>query len=162
MSQSEMTHEEALRVIFDNTPDGGTIAVRDESEMKLVASWNSDAKRVVPALTKPPASFFFEPLDDKVLVREVAKPDKVGVVFVPGQAFETAEGIVVAVGRGRINASTGMRDRLTVNIGDHVVWHAPQGQMTRGWPITVNDEKYVILLEVAILGIRKVVPNASS
>lgn len=87
------------------------------------------------------------PLHDHVIVTRV-KADTVspGGIFIPPTAQEkTTEGIVIAVGNGRI-MENGTVTPLDVKKGDHVLFEKYSGA-----EVKINGEDFVVLLEQNII-----------
>ncbi len=84
------------------------------------------------------------PLHDRVVVRRKEEEDKTaGGILLPGSAQETpSEGVVVAVGNGRVLDSGEVRP-VDVNVGDVVVFGKYAGSDT----IEVDGEELIILSE---------------
>ncbi|TVQ93694.1 MAG: co-chaperone GroES [Deltaproteobacteria bacterium] len=89
------------------------------------------------------------PLYDRVLVQRVEEEARSkGGLFLPESAKEKpSEGIVIAVGKGRVN-DKGEVTKLVVNEGDRVVFGKYAGN-----EIKVNGEERLILKESEIFGI---------
>jgi chaperonin GroES len=90
------------------------------------------------------------PLADRVLVKPMdMKEVKKGGIIIPDTAKEKPqEGEVVAVGKGRINETSGERIALEVKKGDKVLY----GKYS-GTEITIDDVEYLILRESDILAV---------
>ncbi len=90
------------------------------------------------------------PLSDRVLVRpKDPKEVKKGGIIIPDTAKEKPqEGEIIAVGKGRVNETTGKRMPLEVKKGDRVLY----GKYS-GTEITVDDIEYLILRESDILAV---------
>ncbi len=90
------------------------------------------------------------PLADRVVIKPLdVKEVKKGGIIIPDTAKEKPqEGEVVAVGKGRINESTGERIALEVKKGDRVLY----GKYS-GTEITIDDVEYLIMRESDILAI---------
>ena len=90
-----------------------------------------------------------KPLHDRVLVRRTESEEKTkGGLIIPDSAKEKpAEGIVCAIGNGRV-ADDGELRPLTVKVGDRVLF----GKYA-GTEIKVSGEDRLILREDDILGI---------
>ncbi|RJR31802.1 MAG: co-chaperone GroES [Candidatus Latescibacterota bacterium] len=90
------------------------------------------------------------PLADRVLVKPMdVKEVKKGGIIIPDTAKEKPqEGEVVAVGKGRINETSGERIALEVKKGDKVLY----GKYS-GTEITIDDVEYLILRESDILAV---------
>ena len=90
------------------------------------------------------------PLADRVLVKPIdPKEVKKGGIIIPDTAKEKPqEGEIIAVGKGRLNETTGERIALEVKKGNHVLY----GKYS-GTEITIDDIEYLILRESDILAI---------
>lgn len=90
------------------------------------------------------------PLADRVLVKPIdPKEVKKGGIIIPDTAKEKPqEGKVIAVGKGRLNETTGERIALEVKKGDRILY----GKYS-GTEITVDDIEYLIMRESDILAI---------
>lgn len=88
------------------------------------------------------------PLADKLVVELPEKVEKIGSIFIPDQAKEEkSEGIVIAVGPGRI-AESGALIPVRVSVGDKVAFGKWAGD-----DIDANGRRLKILKEVEILAI---------
>ncbi len=90
-----------------------------------------------------------QPLGDRVLVQRVEAGEEVrGGIVIPDTAKEKPqEGVVVAVGAGRV-LDSGQKVAMSVKAGDKVLF----GKYS-GTEIKLNDEEYLIMGEGEILGI---------
>jgi chaperonin GroES len=91
------------------------------------------------------------PLGDRVMVKPLVdlKEVKKGGIIIPDTAKEKPmEGEVIAVGKGRINETTGARIAPEVKKGDKVLY----GKYS-GTEITIDNVEYLILREADILAI---------
>lgn len=90
------------------------------------------------------------PLADRVLVKPMDQAEvKKGGIIIPDTAKEKPqEGEVIAVGKGRVNETTGARIALEVKKGDKVLY----GKYS-GTEITIDDKEYLILRESDILAV---------
>jgi chaperonin GroES len=90
------------------------------------------------------------PLADRVVVKPMdVKEVKKGGIIIPDTAKEKPhEGEIVAVGKGRVNETTGERIALEVKKGDKVLY----GKYS-GTEITIDNVEYLILRESDILAI---------
>ena len=90
------------------------------------------------------------PLADRVLVKPMdLKEVKKGGIIIPDTAKEKPqEGEVIAIGKGRINETSGERIPLEVKKGDKVLY----GKYS-GTEITIDNVEYLILRESDILAI---------
>ena len=91
-----------------------------------------------------------KPLADRLVVEPTEREDMTASgIYVPETAKEKPqEGEIVAVGKGRLNETTGERIALEVKKGDKVLY----GKYS-GTEITVNDKEYLILRESDILAV---------
>jgi chaperonin GroES len=90
------------------------------------------------------------PLADRVLVKPIDQKEvKKGAIIIPDTAKEKPqEGEIVAVGKGRMNETTGERIPMEVKKGNRVLY----GKYS-GTEITVDDIEYLILRESDILAV---------
>jgi chaperonin GroES len=90
------------------------------------------------------------PLADRVLVKPMdLKEVKKGGIIIPDTAKEKPmEGEVIAVGKGRINETTGERIPVEIKKGDKVLY----GKYS-GTEITIDNVEYLILRESDILAV---------
>jgi len=90
------------------------------------------------------------PLGDRVMVKPLdLKEVKKGGIIIPDTAKEKPmEGEVIAVGKGRINETSGERIACEVKKGDKVLY----GKYS-GTEISIDDVEYLILRESDILAI---------
>ena len=88
------------------------------------------------------------PLADRVLVKPTEQEEvKKGGIIIPDTAKEKPqEGEVIAVGKGRVDESSGKRIEMEVKKGDKVLY----GKYS-GTEISVDDTDYLILRESDIL-----------
>lgn len=88
------------------------------------------------------------PLADRVLIKPIdPKEVKKGGIIIPDTAKEKPQqGKVIAVGKGRLNESTGERVKLEVKKGDTVLYGKYSGS-----DISIEGEDYLILRESDIL-----------
>ena len=89
------------------------------------------------------------PLDDHILLKRIEEKESVkGGIIIPDTAKEKPqEGVVVAVGNGKI-LDNGTRLTLEVKEGDHVLF----GKFS-GTEIKVEGEEHLIVREDDVLGI---------
>jgi chaperonin GroES len=89
------------------------------------------------------------PLHDRILLHRIEEKESVkGGIIIPDTAKEKPqEGLVVAVGNGRI-LENGIKIPLEVKEGDHVLF----GKFS-GTEIKVDGEEYLIVREDDVLGI---------
>ena len=90
-----------------------------------------------------------KPLGDRVLVQRVEAGEEIrGGIVIPDSAKEKPqEGVVVAVGAGRVLES-GQKVAMSLKAGDKVLFGKYSGS-----EIKLNDEEYLIMSEGEILGI---------
>ena len=90
--------------------------------------------------------FSIAPTSDRVLIRRIESPAKVGSIFIPDMAREELyEGIVVAAGPGRLSEKKVLLP-MTVHDGMRVVWGKYSGIV-----LTQDDKPYVLLREDEIV-----------
>ena len=89
------------------------------------------------------------PLHDRLLIRRIEETDSIkGGIIIPDTAKEKPqEGVVVAVGKGKI-LDDGTRQNMEVKSGDHILFGKYSGTY-----IKVEGEEYLILREEEVLGI---------
>ena len=91
-----------------------------------------------------------KPLGDRVVVRadkamEVSK----GGIYLPEATKEKpSEGVVLAIGTGRISGETGELVPLVVKVGDKVLF-----AKFAGVPVIVDDEELLIMREEEIFAV---------
>ena len=92
-----------------------------------------------------------KPLGDRVLVQRVEAGEEVrGGIVIPDTAKEKPqEGVVIAVGTGRV-LDSGQKVAMSVKAGDKILFGKYSGS-----EIKLNDEEYLIMSEGEILGILK-------
>jgi len=91
------------------------------------------------------------PLDDRVVVEPSEPEEKTrGGIVLPDSAREKPlQGTVVAVGPGKLMEKTGQRGKMSVKVGDRVIY----GKYS-GTEVELDGEEYVILRESDILAIQ--------
>ncbi len=91
------------------------------------------------------------PLEDRVVVERFEAEERTrGGIVLPDTAREKPLlGKVIATGPGKLIEKTGERGKLSVKVGDTVLF----GKYT-GTEIELNGEKYVILRESDVLAIQ--------
>ena len=89
------------------------------------------------------------PLHDRLLIRRIEETESIkGGIIIPDTAKEKPqEGVVVAVGKGKI-LDDGTRQNMEVEAGDHILF----GKYS-GTDIKVEGDEYLILREEEVLGI---------
>jgi len=92
------------------------------------------------------------PLDDRVVVQPNEPEERTpGGIVLPDTAKEKPlQGKVVAVGPGKLIEKTGERGKMSVKVGDRVIY----GKYS-GTEVELEGEKYVILRENDILAIQE-------
>ena len=90
------------------------------------------------------------PLADRVLVRPLEREEvtKSGIVLPDTAKEKPQEGVVEAVGNGRLNEQTGKREPVDVSVGDRVIYSKYAGN-----EVKVDEEDYLILGEKDILAV---------
>jgi len=93
-----------------------------------------------------------QPLHDRVIVRRVEEEEKTkGGIIIPDTAKEKPqEGIVVAVGSGRIEEDGKKKTPLEVKKGDRVLF-----SKYAGTEITIDGEEHLIMKEEDIIALIK-------
>ena len=91
-----------------------------------------------------------QPLGDRLILKAVdAKEIKKSGIIIPDTAKEKPqEGLVVAVGKGKIAEESGRLIAMEVKTGDTVLY----GKYS-GTEIKIDDEEYIIMREEDVLGI---------
>lgn len=89
------------------------------------------------------------PLGDRVVVKPTPSEEKTksGIVLPDTAKEKPQEGEVVAVGNGRV-LDNGQRLPMDVKVGDKILFSKYAGN-----EIKINDEEYLILREMDILGV---------
>ena len=89
------------------------------------------------------------PLNDRVVVKrlEEEKKSKGGIIIPDSAKEKPAEGVVMAVGKGKVNEK-GERTALEVKKGDHVLF-----SKYGGTDVKLDGEDLLIMREDDILGI---------
>ena len=87
-------------------------------------------------------------LEDRVLVRRVAEPVKLGSIYTPPSAVNRQrEGIVVAVGPGKVDEDEDFVP-TSVKVGDRVIL-TPHHREN----LTLDGTDYILLREAELLGV---------
>ena len=99
--------------------------------------------------TKVKSKIKLQPLNDRVIVRRLEAEEKTaGGIILPDSAKEKPkEGMVVAVGEGRLNKD-GERTPLQVRAKDRVIFSSYAGT-----EIKIEGEEYLIMSEDDILAV---------
>jgi chaperonin GroES len=89
------------------------------------------------------------PLQDRVLIRRIKEEEKSkGGIIIPDTAKEKpAEGKVVAVGSGKVQADGSVR-KLDVKVGDHVLFGKYDGT-----EVKIEGDETLVVREENILGV---------
>ncbi len=89
------------------------------------------------------------PLQDRIIVKRIEEEEKTkGGIIIPDTAKEKPlEGIIVAVGPGRVR-DDGSKHPLDVKAGDKILF-AKYG----GTEIKINDEEHLIMREDDVMGV---------
>lgn len=89
-----------------------------------------------------------KPLGNRVLVKRSKAQTSKGGILLPDTAQEKPkEGVVVAVGPGKIN-DQGQKESLHVQVGQHILFGSYAGTEVKS-----DEEDYLIMAEDEILGI---------
>jgi|SRR5579864_14979 len=85
---------------------------------------------------------------DCILVNRDVRQQKIGSIVIPESCSEERpEGVVVAVGPGRL-ASTGRHVPMDVKVGDHICWREGAGS-----DFEIRGQRHLILREDDVFGI---------
>jgi chaperonin GroES len=90
------------------------------------------------------------PLADRVVIRPLEREEvtKSGIVLPDTAKEKPQEGIVEAVGNGRLNESSGKREPVDVTVGDTVIYSKYAGN-----EVKLDEQEYLILGEKDILAV---------
>ena len=90
------------------------------------------------------------PLADRVVVRPLEREEitKSGIVLPDTAKEKPQEGMVEAVGNGRLNETTGKREPVDLVVGDRVIYSKYAGN-----EVKLDDQDYLILGEKDILAV---------
>ena len=92
------------------------------------------------------------PLHDHILLKRVQAENKIGSIIIPDAAKEKpAEGVVMAVGPGRIHNETGRRVEPSVRVGDRVLFGKYSGNQIAG--LQAREVEYMMVREDEILAV---------
>lgn len=90
----------------------------------------------------------FKPLNDRIVVKRVDVPEVTkGGVYVAVNSEKPSEGLVVAVGEGRV-LDDGTVRRPRVKVGSRVLFGKYSGS-----EVKIDEEDYIIMREDDILGV---------
>jgi len=89
------------------------------------------------------------PLQDRIIVKRIEEQEKTkGGIIIPDAAKEKpSEGLVVAVGKGRI-LENGTKVALDVKKGDRILF-----SKYAGTEVTIEGEEHLIMREDDVLGV---------
>ncbi len=105
----------------------------------------------MPAATATRSDMKLKPLSDKVVIEISMDETEMtpGGIVLPDTAREKPQqGMVIAVGPGKLNETTGKRDEMPVKVGDKVLF-----QKYGGTDLKMSGKEYKILSERDLLGI---------
>lgn len=93
------------------------------------------------------------PLGDRVLVRRAVEQEFIGKILVPDSAKgKPQEGVVLAVGKGRISKKTGKRVVPDVKAGDRVLFQKYAGLAQNPWAsedlLLMREEEILAVIEL--------------
>jgi chaperonin GroES len=90
------------------------------------------------------------PLADRVVVRPLEREEmtKSGIVLPDTAKEKPQEGVIEAVGNGRLNETTGKREPVDVTVGDRVIYSKYAGN-----EIKIDEQDLLILGEKDILAV---------
>ena len=90
------------------------------------------------------------PLADRVVVKPLEREEvtKSGIVLPDTAKEKPQEGLVEAVGNGRLNETTGKREPVDVTVGDRVIYSKYAGN-----EVKLDETEYLILSEKDILAV---------
>jgi co-chaperonin GroES (HSP10) len=88
----------------------------------------------------------FQPLYDRVIVEVSENQRTESGLLIAGQAGPNGQGVVVAVGEGRLLEGGGM-DPLKVKVGYTVLWNSGWGQ-----PTSIDGRDYLTFAENELIG----------
>ena len=90
------------------------------------------------------------PLGDRVVIKPVEREEKTksGIVLPDTAKEKPQEGMIEAVGNGRLNETTGKREPVDVSVGDTVIYSNYAGN-----EVKLDEQEYLILGEKDILAV---------
>jgi chaperonin GroES len=90
------------------------------------------------------------PLADRVVVRPLEREEvtKSGIVLPDTAKEKPQEGVVEAVGNGRLNENTGKREPIDLTVGDRVIYSKYAGN-----EVKLDEQEYLILAEKDVLAV---------
>ena len=90
------------------------------------------------------------PLADRVVIRPLEREEvtKSGIVLPDTAKEKPQEGVVEAVGNGRLNENTGKREPIDLKVGDKVIYSKYAGN-----EVKLDDQEYLILAEKDVLAV---------
>ena len=90
------------------------------------------------------------PLADRVVVKPLEREEmtKSGIVLPDTAKEKPQEGVIEAVGNGRLNEHTGKREPIDLTVGDRVIYSKYAGN-----EVKLDEQEYLILSEKDILAV---------
>ena len=90
------------------------------------------------------------PLADRVVVRPLEREEvtKSGIVLPDTAKEKPQEGVVEAVGNGRLIEATGKREPIDLKVGDRIIYSKYAGN-----EVKLDEQEYLILSEKDILAV---------
>jgi chaperonin GroES len=90
------------------------------------------------------------PLADRVVIRPLEREEvtKSGIVLPDTAKEKPQEGVVEAIGNGRLNETTGKREPIDLSVGDRVIYSKYAGN-----EVKLEDQEYLILGEKDVLAV---------
>jgi len=90
------------------------------------------------------------PLADRVVVRPLEREEvtKSGIVLPDTAKEKPQEGLVEAVGNGRLIEATGKREPIDLKVGDRVIYSKYSGN-----EVKIDEQEYLIMSEKDILAV---------
>lgn len=126
-------------------PEMGGCSMSEDEPKQLCAKVSAAQDEQLAMRTRIP----FLPLGDRVVVERLAEIKQIGGIIIPEQSVEKPkEGVVVALGEGKLLEAPGYRMKCTVELGDRVLF----GSFS-GYEIEIGTARFVILREDELLGV---------
>ena len=90
------------------------------------------------------------PLADRVVVKPLEREEvtKSGIVLPDTAKEKPQEGLIEAVGNGRLIEATGKREPIDLSVGDRVIYSKYAGN-----EVKLEDQEYLILAEKDVLAV---------
>ena len=90
------------------------------------------------------------PLADRVVIRPLEREEvtKSGIVLPDTAKEKPQEGVVEAIGNGRLNENTGKREPIDLSVGDRVIYSKYAGN-----EVKLEEQEYLILGEKDVLAV---------